>query len=309
MTLVDVERGSADSGLADLENASAAFRDVRPRLFGIAYRMLGTVSDAEDLLQEIWLRWQQADRSQVANPAAYLATATTRLAINASQSARARRETYIGPWLPEPVDTSADPYLGAERDEALSVAVLLMLETLSPQQRAAYILREAFDYPYEQIATILETTEAAARQLISRARKHLRGERRTSTDSTQQRRLLEAFVAAARTGDLAVLEKLLADDAVSYSDGGGMRGASRIPVFGRTRVARYHRAFAARFWSGVDVEWAAANGATSAVLRQNGAVLAVLTVNVADGAIDRVMWVLSPAKIAALAAAVDARRT
>jgi hypothetical protein len=232
-----------------------------------------------------------------------------RSAINVSQSARARRETYVGPWLPEPVDTSADPYLGAERDEALNFAVLLILETLSPQQRAAYILREAFDYPYGQIAAILETTEPAVRQLVSRARKQLQGERRTSTDTSQQRRMLKAFVAAARTGDVAVLEKLLADDAVSYSDGGGMRGASRIPVRGRTRVARYHRAFATRFWEGMDVQWAAVNGGTAAVLRRDGAVQAVLNVRVVAGRIDQVLWVLSPSKIAAVAAVSDGSRT
>jgi len=142
--------------LDDLDGAVAVFNEVRPRLMGIAYRMLGSHTEAEDLVQEVWLRWQAADRSTVQSPVAYLSTAVTRLAINASQSARARRETYIGPWLPEPVDTSADPFLGAERGEALSFAVLLVLERLSPTERAAYILREAFDYPYDELATMLQ---------------------------------------------------------------------------------------------------------------------------------------------------------
>src|SRR4051794_11545134 len=222
--------------------------------------MLASATEAEDLVQDVWLRWQTSDRSLVVNPAASLATAIPRLAINATQSARARRETYIGPWLPEPVDTSADPYLGAERGEALNFAVLLMLEKLSPHERAAYILREAFDYPYDQIAAVLQSSEAAARQLVSRARKHLRAERRTPVTGAQQRQLLEAFVAAARTGDLAVLERLLAQDVISYSDGDGLRGASRIPVSGALRVAKYHRAFAQRFWDGLEVDWAVANG-------------------------------------------------
>src|SRR3954453_17703989 len=213
----------------DLAEAVATFNQVRPRLMGIAYRMLGSHTEAEDLVQEVWLRWQAADRSAVQSPVAYLSTAVTRLAINASQSARARRETYIGPWLPEPVDTSADPTLGAERGEALSFAVLLVLERLSPQERAAYILREAFDYPYEQIAGILQSSPVAVRQLVSRARKHLRAERRRPASGAQQRQLLEAFVAAARIGDLARLEQLLAEDVISFSDGGGIRGASRIP--------------------------------------------------------------------------------
>src|SRR3954454_6605490 len=188
MTLVETGPPDGQVDVDDLEDAAAVFAGVRPRLFGIAYRMLGSVTDAEDLVQDVWLRWQTSDRSAVMNPAAYLATAITRLAINASQSARARRETYIGPWLPEPLDTSADPYLGAERGEALDFAVLLMLERLSPQERAAYILREAFDYPYEQIAGILQSSPVAARQLVSRARKHLRAERRAPASGPQHRR-------------------------------------------------------------------------------------------------------------------------
>jgi RNA polymerase sigma-70 factor (TIGR02957 family) len=300
MTLVETGPSAGRAEVDDLEEAAAVFGPLRPRLFGIAYRMLGSATEAEDLVQDVWLRWQTSDRSSVINPAAYLATAITRLAINASQSARARRETYIGPWLPEPVDTSADPHLGAERGEALNFAVLLMLETLSPHERAAYILREAFDYPYEQIAAILRSSEAAARQLVSRARKHLRAERRTAATGAQQRQLLEAFVAAARTGDLPALEKLLAQDVISYSDGGGIRGASRIPVLGALRVAKYHRAFAHRFWDGLEVDWAVANGQSVAVLRRDGIACAVLTVGVAGDRIDQVLWMMNPAKIAAL---------
>src|SRR3954454_18642103 len=163
----------------DLDEAAKIFTEVRPRLFGIAYRMLGSASEAEDLVQDVWLRWQAYDRDKVANPGAFLSTTTTRLAINELQSARARRETYIGPWLAEPVDTSADPYLGAERGEALEFAVLMLMEKLTPNERAAYILREAFDYPYGQIAGILQLNEPAVRQLVSRARKHVTGDRRT----------------------------------------------------------------------------------------------------------------------------------
>ncbi len=134
------------------DDGVSVFESVRPRLFGIAYRMLGSAAEAEDIVQDAWLRWQGTDRSAVADPPAFLATATTRLAITFVQSARSRRETYIGPWLPEPVDTSGDPRLGAERAEALEFAVLLLLEKLSPTERAAYILREAFDYSYDQIA-------------------------------------------------------------------------------------------------------------------------------------------------------------
>ncbi|MEW2354768.1 RNA polymerase sigma-70 factor [Spirillospora sp. NPDC029432] len=289
-------------GREDLDRAAADFAAARPRLFGIAYRMLGSATEAEDLLQDVWLRWQTYDRSAVANPAAFLATATTRLAINALQSARARRETYIGPWLPEPVDTGADPHLGAERGEALGLAVLLLLERLPPGERAAFVLREAFDYPYAQIADILQVTQVAARKLVSRARSHVASGRRAPVSGAEQRRLLTAFVAAARSGDLAALEKLLAADVISYSDGGGAVRASRIPVVGADRVARYHRAFAARFWAGVDVEWRSVNGQPGALLRRDGAVLAVLGLGASRQGIDRVLWMMNPAKIAAVSA-------
>ncbi|HET6987481.1 MAG TPA: RNA polymerase sigma-70 factor [Kribbella sp.] len=286
----------------DLDEAVAIFNQVRPRLMGIAYRMLGSHSEAEDLVQEVWLRWQAADRSAVVNPVAYLSTAVTRLAINASQSARARRETYIGPWLPEPVDTSADPTLGAERGEALSFAVLLVLERLSPTERAAYILREAFDYPYDELAAILQSTEPAVRQLVSRARKRIRAERRTEISGSQQRTLLTTFVAAAQSGDLAALERLLAKDAISYSDGGGAARASRFPVVGAERVAKYHRAFAERFWTGVEVELGTANGQSVAMLQRDGAVFAVLAVTASADGIDQVLWMMNPAKLTAIPA-------
>jgi RNA polymerase sigma-70 factor (ECF subfamily) len=293
--VADSETGELD----DLEHASAVFADVRPRLFGIAYRMLGSATDAEDLVQDVWLRWQTYDRATVTNPAAFLATTTTRLAINVLQSARVRRETYVGPWLPEPVDTSADPYLGAERGEVLGFAVLLLLERLTPNERAAYVLREAFDYPYRQVADILQLSEPAVRQLVSRARKHVATERHAPVTAAEQQELLTTFVAAARSGDLAALERLLAADVISYSDGGGVVRASRFPVVGALRVAKYHRAFASRFWAGVDVAWTNTNGQASALLSRGGEMFAVLTVNASAQRIDQVLWMMNPAKIAA----------
>ncbi|MFC7646245.1 sigma-70 family RNA polymerase sigma factor [Streptosporangium lutulentum] len=214
-----------------LDQAASSFNGLRPRLFGIAYRLLGSSAEAEDIVQEVWVRWQSTDRTVVMDPAAFLATTTTRLAINVAQSARKRRETYIGPWLPDPVDTGADPEARAERGEELELAVLLLLEKLPPTERAAYVLRESFDYPYGQIATILQLSEANTRQLVSRARKHIATERRTPVSSSAHRRLLKAFLAAAQKGDFAALEELFAADVVSYSDGGGaVRDAARIPV-------------------------------------------------------------------------------
>jgi RNA polymerase sigma-70 factor (ECF subfamily) len=214
----------------------AVFSSVRPRLFGIAYRMLSSATEAEDLVQETWLRWQTCDRAAVVDPGAFLATTTTRLAINALQSARVRRETYIGPWLPEPVDTSADPYLGAERGEALELAALLLMEKLTPNERAAYVLREAFDYPYGQIADILRLSQPAVRQLVSRARTRMTEKRRTPVTRAARRELLTRFVVAARTGDMAALERLFAADVTSVTDGNGARRVSRRSV-GVTRVA------------------------------------------------------------------------
>lgn len=288
----------------DLDRALDDFSGLRPRLFGIAYRMLGTVADAEDLLQDVWVKWQSyGDRASVQDPTGFLITMTTRLAINATQTARVRRETYIGPWLPEPVDTGADPSLGAERAEALGIAVLVVLEKLTPTERAAFVLREAFDYPYNRIADVLEVKEAAARKLVSRARQAIASERHTPVGTTEQRRLLQAFLNAARAGDFDDLEALFAAEVASYSDGGGkVRRASRIPVVGRTRVAKYVAAFASYFWTGVTVDWVDANGLASVLISRNGTAVAWLAVESADSEhIDRIYWMLNPDKLGRLA--------
>ena len=213
------------------------------------------------------------------------------------QSARARRETYIGPWLPEPIHTSSDPVLGAERGEALELATLMLLERLTPTERAAYVLREAFAYPYAQIGDVLQVKEDNARQLVTRARKHIAAERRAPVDSAEQRRRLEALVAAAQQGDLQRLERLLAEDVVSYTDGNGMRGASRIPVRGRQTVAKFLRAFAPHFWADTSLSWLEANGRPSVLVSRDGVVVALLAVDASAEGIDRLMWVLSPDKL------------
>ncbi|MGW6740160.1 RNA polymerase sigma-70 factor [Streptomyces sp. NPDC055025] len=295
----------AGDGKNSLDRATREFIAARPRLFGIAYRVLGSAVEAEDIVQEAWLRWQNTDRAEIHEPAAFLATVTARLAINLAQSARMRRESYIGPWLPEPVDTSVDPQLGAERAEALDLAVLFLLEKLNPVERAAYVLREAFDYPYKQIADILETSEANTRQLVSRARKHLSAERREPVSSTAHRRLMEVFVAAAQTGSLAELEDVLTADVVSYSDGGGVRGASKIPVVGRPHVSKYLAAFAPRFWPRTDVRWVEANGRPAVLVSAEGNAVALLSVDVSARGIERVMWVMNPAKLAPYVASLD----
>ncbi|MFD8523950.1 RNA polymerase sigma-70 factor [Streptomyces capillispiralis] len=288
-----------------LDRATRDFLAARRQLFGVAYRVLGSAVEAEDILQETWLRWQNTDRAAVHEPVAFLTTITARLAINHAQSARVRRESYVGPWLPEPVDTRHDPQLGAERAEALELAVLLLLERLNPVERAAYVLREAFDYPYKQVADILETSEGNARQLVSRARKHLAAERGERVSPAEHRRLLEVFLAAAQTGDLAVLEDVLAADVVSYADGGGIRGASRIPVVGRPHVSRYLVAFAPRFWPPARTRWVEANGRPAVLVSVDESPLALLSVDVSAEGIDRIMWVMNPEKLLPYAAALS----
>jgi RNA polymerase sigma-70 factor (ECF subfamily) len=212
--VVAAEIGSPASGA----NGLSVFVDMRTRLFRIAYRTLGSAAEAEDIVQDVWLRWQATDRSAVLNAPAYLAQTTARLAINFAQSARSRRERYVATWLPEPVDNSPDPHVGAERGEALELAVLVLLEKLPPTARAAYVLREAFNYPYRQIAAILHTGEGNTRQLVTRARKRIADGPSAPVCSAARQRLLEAFIAAAQTGDLSALEELLAADIASHSD-------------------------------------------------------------------------------------------
>jgi len=281
----------------DLEHALVVFDSVRGRLFGIAYRMLGSASEAEDIVQETWIRWQGTDRSVVLDPPAFLATTATRLALNLAQSARARHEAYVGPWLPEPVDTTADPLLGAERGEAIEFAVLMLLEKLTPTERAAYVLREAFDYSYRQVADIVQVSEVAARQLVTRARKHLREERRAPAPIEDQQRLLLAFMAAARKGEIDELERLFAEDVVSYSDGGGLPRISHFPVVGRERVAKFLHAFAPRFWPGVDLTLSTANGQPVALMSREGQVFGVVALVASAAGIEQLLWVMNPVKL------------
>jgi len=272
------------------------FQRHRGRLFGIAYRMLGSAAEAEDVLQDAWLRWSKVT-DEVANTAAYLATIVTRLSLTALDSAHSRRETYIGPWLPEPIDTTADPLLGAERGEALSLAVLLLLERLTPAERAAYVLREAFVYPYAEIALVLDTTPANARQLASRARSHIAIERGRVVTPAERERLLAAFTAAASSGDVAVLETLLAADAVTISDGGGVVSAARKVVGGRARVAAFLLGVLERFAFDLVPVPVLANGEPAIVGMRDGRPVALWTADITDEGVARILIVLNPAKL------------
>jgi RNA polymerase sigma-70 factor, ECF subfamily len=209
--------------------------------FGVAYRMLGSVSEAEDVAQEALLRLTRQE-DPIDEPAAWITTVVTRLSINVLKSARARRESYVGPWLPEPLleDPAPGPASRAELADSLSLALLVLLERLTPVERAAYLLREVFGYEYAQIAAIIEQTEVNSRQLVTRARKHLEASRpRFDADEAARDALLERFLAAAEEGDLEALEELLAKDAVLYADGGGKVMAAPEPLFGAAVVARF----------------------------------------------------------------------
>jgi RNA polymerase sigma-70 factor (ECF subfamily) len=211
----DAGHDDAQVGRLEVSEAdTATFHAARPRLFGIAYRILGNTVDAEDVVQDTWIRWQSTDRTKVRDASPFLATTTRRLAINLTQSARARHETHVGTWLVEPADAGADPALDVERAEALDLAVLTLLEKLSSTERAAYLLREAFEYPYKRISHVLAVSEINARQLVTRARSRLSGDRRSAITPGAQQQLLDAFVVAAQTGDLARLERTLIADMV-----------------------------------------------------------------------------------------------
>ena len=281
----------------------------RRRAFDIGYRMLGSVSEAEDIAQEAVLRLARA-RGSIDEPAAWITTAATRLSIDVLRSARARRETYVGPWLPEPLigNCADDAAAHAEVADSLSQAFLVMLERLSPTERAAFLLREVFDYDYAEIARILERSEVNSRQIVSRAKKHLGAARpRFDADPAVRDRLLERFLAAADEGDVAALEALLAEDAVFYADGGGKAAAARKPLYGARRIAsvlatlmpKTHRRRSLRR------ERASVNGQPGTVVHTaEGTVWSVLTIDVLQGRIQTVRMMRNPDKLAHLSSQV-----
>jgi RNA polymerase sigma-70 factor, ECF subfamily len=237
---------SADERAVDTEQLTGRLQALRRHGFGVAYRMLGSVSDAEDVAQETLVRLTRQE-APIDEPAAWMTTVVTRLSINVLTSARARRESYVGPWLPEPLveDPAPGPAARAELADSLSLALLVLLERLTPVERAAYLLREAFGYEYAEIAGIIERTEVNSRQLVTRARKHLEaGRPRFDADEAARDRLLERFLAAAEEGDMGALEEMLAKDAVLYADSGGKVMAPRAPLVGAVLIARFMAAVA-----------------------------------------------------------------
>jgi RNA polymerase sigma-70 factor (TIGR02957 family) len=280
--------------------------ELRPTAFAVAYRMLGSVAEAEDVVQEALLRVHRAVEAgeRLESPRAYVATVATRLAIDELRSARARRERYVGEWLPEPLVGDApldDPARHAEMADSLSLAFLVLLERLTPEQRAVFLLREVFDYGYGEIAAIIGKTEDNTRQLATRARRHV-AERRPRFEASRERRdeLARRFLAAAQEGDLAALEALLAEDVELHGDGGGKVPALARALHGRNRVARTLRNWARQgaklgFASMEAVE---VNGQPGAViLGQDGSVLSVMALDIADGQVQAIRSIVNPDKL------------
>jgi RNA polymerase sigma-70 factor (TIGR02957 family) len=281
--------------------------ELRPLLFSIAYRMLGSVGDAEDVVQEAYLRAEraQADGTRIESRRAFLTTVTTRLAIDELRSARARRETYVGPWLPEPLLTSTEPDAGehAEMADSLSMSFLVLLETLTPVERAVFLLREVFEYGYDEIAEIVGKSEANCRQILTRARKRVdEGKPRFEADRRQQAELARRFLEAFEEGNVDGLVELLAADAVFVGDGGGKgRGISR-PVYGREPVTRLLVSFLPRYRSAsATVRLGEVNGQPGALFFDaDERLVNVFAFEVAEGAIQAVRSVINPDKLAHL---------
>lgn len=272
------------------------------RLFGLAYRMLGSATEAEDVVQDTFERWTAADRLRIREPAAWLTTVATRLCLDRLQAARRRREEYVGPWLPEPIATDvADPADVAGAADSLTLAFLVVLESLSPLERAVFVLHEVFGYPHADIAGMLERTPAAVRQVAARARRHLEQRRpRYSTDRAQQWAVAEAFLAACAGEDIERMLGLLAPDVTFTGDGGGVVAATRAPISGSQRVAAMLVAFwrSGRRW-GWTVEPAEVNAQPGLVVRNGDTVESVMVVDVVDGRIAAVRAVRNPTKLEA----------
>jgi RNA polymerase sigma-70 factor, ECF subfamily len=284
-------------------NQVDTFEEHRRHLFGVAYRMLGSVSEAEDVVQDTWLRWRAAPAEEVRSPTSYLTTVATRLAIDRLRSAQRRREEYVGPWLPEPLVTEDDPATTAELADSLSMAFLLVLERLNPVERAVLLLHDVFGYDYDEVARIVERTPANCRQIASRARGHLTGERpvRPRPAQEDEQRLAFAFAAAAGAGDLTTLEGLLAEDVVLWSDGGAARRAARRPVVGRDRVARFIVNVAQRAPVDGTFEYVHLNGEPAVIVRTPEGPSMTWSVELVDGAVHAIHAIVNPDKLRHLA--------
>jgi RNA polymerase sigma-70 factor, ECF subfamily len=286
------------------------FEAHRDLMFAVAYRMLGTSTDAEDAVQDAWLRWSAAPRPQVTDPRAYLTRIVVNTALDRLRSARTRREAYVGPWLPEPLLTEPGPDAAerAELAESVSVAMLVVLESLAPEERAVFVLREVFGFSYTEIGAALGRSDAAMRQLAHRAREHVQARRpRFDVNRDQHREVTQRFLAAAAGGDIEGLMTVLAPDVALLTDGGGKTRAALRPITGASKVARFVAAISSRPYmgiqmSGMSFEAAEINGGPGTLVMMDGHAIAVLTLDIADGHITAIQLVVNPAKLNAIIA-------
>lgn len=284
-----------------MDSCIATFEEHRALLFSVAYRMLGTRADAEDMLQETFLRWQQVDAGEVQSPRAFLVTIMTRLCINHMQSARAKREEYFGQWLPEPLVTVAAAGLfdTPSLDGSLSIAFLLLLERLSPTERAVFLLREVFDYDYAEVGATLELSEANCRQILRRAKQHVaHGRVRFDVSAEQRQKVLEQFLRTSTDGDIDGLMAVLSSDAVLYTDGGGKATAVPNPVYGAANVARFLRRARQKFLPpALAQRYATINGQPGVLAYDQQQLFGALSVDVVDGKIRNIYIFRNPEKL------------
>ncbi|MEM7275204.1 MAG: RNA polymerase sigma-70 factor [Actinomycetota bacterium] len=284
-------------------DATEVFEANRHHLFGVAYRMLGSVAEAEDAVQEAWLRWSAAEWEGVRNPRGWLTTVVGRLALDRLRSAQHRRETYVGPWLPEPlVRLDDDPADHAELADTLSLAFLTMLERLDPVERAAFLLREVFGHGYDEVARTVDRSETACRQIVHRAKERLDPDRPVRFDPgpDEERRLVDSFLAAALGGDVDGLHGLLAEDVVAWSDGGPNRRAARNPIIGRDRVGIFITGIAGRRADDLAIAHVRVNGGPGIAVTEGGAPLMVMSFQLSPTGIQSIHAVLAPEKLAGI---------
>ncbi|WP_255540454.1 RNA polymerase sigma-70 factor [Micromonospora sp. 4G55] len=289
--------------------ATEAFLAHRNLLFTVAYEMLGSAADAEDVLQETWLRWAGVDLDTVRDQRAYLVRITTRQAPGRLRTLGRRRESYVGPWLPEPLLTTPDVAEDVELADSVSMAMLLVLETLTPTERAVFVLREVFDVGYDEIAEAVDKSQAAVRQIAHRARAHVAARRpRGAVSAAETRDALEAFRRAAETGDLQSLLDILAPDVVLLGDGGGVKQAVQRPVVGADKVARLLVAGLGRIAGRLSLRPAQVNGYPALIFRQGGEIDTVVAVRIDDGLISGLYAVRNPEKLSHMERATTLRR-
>ncbi|MDQ0581653.1 RNA polymerase sigma-70 factor [Streptomyces rishiriensis] len=280
------------------DRATDTFVAHRNLLFTVAYEMLGSAADAEDVLQETWLRWSEVDLAEVRDQRAYLIRITTRQALNRLRTMKRRKEAYVGPWLPEPLVTASDVAQDAELADSVSMALMLVLETLSPTERAVFVLREAFDVSYEEIADAVDKSPGAVRQIAHRARKHIDARRpRQAVSPRETRAALDSFRRALLTGDIQAMLDVLAPEVVLLSDGGGVKQAARRPIIGADKVARFIVGGSGKFEAEITDEATMVNGSPALLVRLDGENDGIMAIHVEDARITGIYYIRNPEKL------------